>query len=469
MFIIHILITWLTFWAFWDLCDYLFHDPLANMLLSFALVIPHLGFPGFQIIEFSLLNRTFTIPFLLFAILLYLKRNYFPAFLIVGLMFDIHLVYAGFVLSMFGVDLLLSVKHLAWRKIIPAVLAFVLIVLPLFLRKNGVSQGFDFSLRSDMVYLESMSMGYNVYFPVGAQPYVWLGTLQGIACLILIHLSMKVRPTNTVDQQFRHFILAAMLMIVLGSIASYWLPVTFIIQLQLLRVGVFILFFSYVYAVGLFSRLILKEQSEPIKFWVPSLALVFAVIPIIPLFAYWVSGIAKPKLVKSLFLPLLGLIVIAQIFFAAQGRYLAPGFHIYGPKSDWTDVQLWAKENTEKDDRFITPPYEYWQYEADWRVFSERASLATIPEIEVLHLNPDYTSGFVRRFSMIAPGVLEQLDGDYNHTLANTKKAFLNLSDYNFQSIGKEFACSFLVLPNEKTSSLKQVYSNNSYSIYQIP
>ena len=469
MFIIHLLITWLTFWAAWELCERLFHNPLANVLLVFALVIPHLGFPGFQIIEFSLLNRTFTIPFLLFAILLYLQKRYLAAFILVGLMFDINLVYAGFVLAMFGVDLLFSLKHLAWKKLLPAILAFVIVVLPLFIRKNGVSQGFDFTLRPYMVYLESMSMGYNVYYPIGPQPYVWLGTLQGIACLILINIAMRGRPVNPDDQKIRHFILASLLLITLGSIVSYWLPVTFLVQLQLIRIGVFLLIFAYVYAAGLFAHQILQNNSGPIKAWLLGLGLIFTVIPILPLLVYWVSRISRPKLLRFGVLPLLVLIILAQIILAAQGRYLAPGFHIYGPKSDWTDVQLWAKQNTLKEARFITPPYEYWQYEADWRVFSERSTLATIPEIEVLHLNPDYTDGFVERFSMLAPGVLDHLDGDYNHTLANTKKAFLRLTDADFLRIARNKACSFLVLPNEKTSGFQLVYSNRSYSIYKIP
>jgi hypothetical protein len=469
MFVIHLLITWLTFWAAWEVCEHLFHNQVANVLLSFALAVPHLGFPGFQIIEFSLLNRTFTIPFLLFGILLYLRQQYLPAFILVGFMFDIHLVYAGFVLAMFGVDILLSLKSMAWRKMIPAFLAFAILVLPLFIRKAGVSQGFDLTLRPDMVYLESMSMGYNVYYPIGPQPYVWLGTLQGVACLVLIAISMKSRPANPDDRKFRHFILAALLLISLGSIASYWLPVTFLVQLQLIRVGVFLLIFAYLYASAFFADQILSNRSESLKTWIPALALIFILIPILPLLFYWISRLLKPKILRIVVFPLLLIVILMQIILAAHGHYLAPGFHIYGPKSDWTETQIWARQNTPMDARFITPPYEYWQYEADWRVFSERSTLATIPEIEVLHLNPNYTDGFVERFSMIAPGVLNNLDGDYNHTLANTKYAFLSLSDTDFLQIAKRENCTYLVLPNEKKSSFEPVYSNASYSIYSIP
>ncbi|MEA4813085.1 MAG: hypothetical protein VB108_11035 [Anaerolineaceae bacterium] len=469
MFLMHLLVTWLTFWAFWELSEHLFHNRLANILMSFALVIPHIGFPGFQIIEFSLLNRTFTIPFLLFAILLYLKKKYLPAFILVGLMFDIHLVYAGFVLAMFGFDILLTARHIPWKKLMPALLAFTIAVLPLFIRKSEVTHGYDFTLRPTMAYLESMSMGYNVYYPVGPQPYVLLGSLQGLACFLIILLAMKHRSDNPDDRIMRRFLWAIALVITLGSVASYLLPITFLIQLQLIRIGVFLLYFAYLYLSGSIADLILKKSLNQSAAWLLALSLVFIAVPVIPLLVLLAMHGPKKKWLGLALIPILSLVFIAQIYLARHNHYFQPGFHIYGPKSAWTDVQLWARSNTPVEAHFITPPYEYWQYEADWRVFSERAALATIPEIEVLHLKPAYTDGFVKRFSALAPGVLQHLDGDYNHTLANTKKAFFTLSDADFLRLAKEYHCTYLVLPNEKSASFELLYRNAKYSLYRLP
>ena len=70
MLITHIVTIYLTFWAIWVLSDTLFHNPLAALLAVLAFIFPHLGYGGFPLLEFSLLNRAFVLPFLLWAIIL---------------------------------------------------------------------------------------------------------------------------------------------------------------------------------------------------------------------------------------------------------------------------------------------------------------------------------------------------------------------------------------------------------------
>ncbi len=100
MFAVHMLATYGLVWMFWEFTDTLFHNNLANLFSLVLLVSPHLGMPGFQIVEFSLLNRTFVLPFILGAIILYLRRLYVPAFLLLGVMFNIHVIYVGFAVTM---------------------------------------------------------------------------------------------------------------------------------------------------------------------------------------------------------------------------------------------------------------------------------------------------------------------------------------------------------------------------------
>ena len=87
MFAVHIFATYGLVWMFWELTETLFHNNLANLISLLLLVFPHFGMPGFQIVEFSLLNRTFVLPFILGAIILHLRRYYVPAFLLLGVMF----------------------------------------------------------------------------------------------------------------------------------------------------------------------------------------------------------------------------------------------------------------------------------------------------------------------------------------------------------------------------------------------
>ena len=80
MFITHFLATFLTFWAIWNLAKTLFKNPVASFLAIIVFIFPHIGFAEAPIFEFSLLNRTFVLPFLLIAINLYLNKKYTYAF-----------------------------------------------------------------------------------------------------------------------------------------------------------------------------------------------------------------------------------------------------------------------------------------------------------------------------------------------------------------------------------------------------
>ena len=94
----HFAVTYLTFVMFWGLSWDLFQNPLAALLSTLAFIVPHLGFAGFPQFEFSLLNRTFALPFALWAIRLYLQGRPGRAFLLAGLLFNIHVITVVFVL-----------------------------------------------------------------------------------------------------------------------------------------------------------------------------------------------------------------------------------------------------------------------------------------------------------------------------------------------------------------------------------
>ena len=468
MFITHLAITYGTFWAFWDLCDLLFHNQLANVLLIFALVIPHIGFPGFQIIEFSLLNRTFVIPFLLGAIVLYLKKKYAWSFLLLGLMFDLHLVYTVFVIAMLVVDMALRRKEMEWKKILPALILFFLAILPLLIRKDSIDPGLDFSLRPELRDMEALSTLYTVYYPFGKVIYVLATTLQGFACVAIILLTMRRFPNLGTDLIFKNFLWAIAGIILVGSVASYFLPVTFFIQLQLIRAGVFLLYFGYIYFAYLIAKTIETENLSRTESILLIIAYVTFLVPLASLL-YWQFRKAGSQKTLTYRKIIVLLVIAVEIGAAAYFDYLAPGYHIYGSKTAWVETQKWAKENTPQDAMFITPPDQYWHYVPDWRVFSERGTIATIPEFEVLHLNPEYMPGFVERFEDVAPGAIQKFNGDFRITVEVTREAFASLSDRDFIRIGEKYHAQYLVLPLSHKVSFTPIYTNSEFAIYYLP
>lgn len=468
LFVTHVLVTFATFWAFWELCETMFHNPTANVLMTLALVFPHLGFPGFQIIEFSLLNRTFAIPFLLLALSLYFRKRYFWSALLIGLMFNIHLVYTAFVIALIGMDLFLNIKRLEWKRLIPAFLIFGLLFTPMFMQKQGVAPGFDFTLRPELARLESSSTLYTVYYPVGPQPYLLVSTLQGLACAAIVLMSMRYHPKPETDNTMRSFLIAIAIAITVGSLAAWFLPVTFIIQFQMIRIGVFLLYFAYLY----FAYLIAKTlESEPIQDWF-KLLLVFTyvavIFPLIPLVIWSLRNTKLRKISATATIASILVMAALEIGGATVADLFSPGIHIYGLKSDWRSAQDWARENTATDTMFITPPYIFWHYESDWRVFSERGTVVTICESMELHYDPTFTSAYVTRMNDIAPSAIEKFNGNYYDTFRYTQEAFETLDDADFSRLAQKYVVDYLVLPNQTPSDFPIVYHNPSYSIYQL-
>ena len=468
LFVVHVLVTFATFWAFWKLCETMFHNPTANVVMTLALAFPHLGFPGFQIIEFSLLNRTFAIPFLLWAINLYLRKRFFWSALLIGLMFNIHLVYTAFVIALIGMDLLLNFKRLDWKRLIPAFLIFGLLFTPMFVQKQGVAPGLDFKLRPGLSKLESSATLYTVYYPIGRQPYVLISTLQGIACAAIILLTMKHSPGPQTDKPMRSFLIAIAIVITIGSLSAWFLPVTFIIQFQMIRIGVFLLYFAYLYLAYLVA---VTLENKHHQFWF-KLLLVFTTIavifPVIPL-VVWLLRKTKLRFIsRTATITAIVLMAGLEIGGATAADLFSPGIHIYGLKSDWRSAQDWARENTPKDTMFITPPYIFWHYESDWRVFSERGTVVTICESMELHYNPVFASTYVTRMNDIAPGAIEKFNGNYYDTFRFTQEAFETLNDTDFADLGQKYGVDYLVLPNTNSSEFPLVYQNPTYSIYQL-
>jgi hypothetical protein len=55
------------------------------------------------------------------------------------------------------------------------------------------------------------------------------------------------------------------------------------------------------------------------------------------------------------------------------------------------------------DALFITPPNIWWLYTSDWRVFSERSTLATLSDLLEVAFAPDYMAVWTPRFEGAGP------------------------------------------------------------------
>ncbi|HEY9075941.1 MAG TPA: DUF6798 domain-containing protein [Anaerolineaceae bacterium] len=468
LFCVHLAATYITYWMFWNLCDTLFHHPLTNLIAILALTFPHIGFPGFQMIEFSLLNRTFVLPFLLLAMNLYLRKKKLLAFAILGILYNLHALSVHFVLAMFLWDGVLRIREKESRAATLAGVAIFLVgALPVFLWLSDRAS-IDFSLRPDLLHAVSSATMLNIFYIIAPSPFILLDTLNGLGTLLCFTISRRRYPAD-MQQVLDHFVGAIGIILLVEVITTYLLPVTVIIQSQIARVGVFLQIFGYIY----FSHLTAREiETARLPRWVLSLiaGIFITYFSALPALLLW--GVRRKlgsrRLIHGILLAALLGLLSATIVVGRQAGYWSPGLHIYGPVTSWEDAQRWAQQNTPVEARFITPPHIYGMYTSDWRVFSERSPVVTIPELMEVIFAPQYLPDWLERLDALAPGASAQFNGNSADTVKFVREAFYANSPGNFRKLAKDYQAQYLVIEKPHIQPFKVVYENEDYLIYDL-
>lgn len=470
MFVIHILTVYGTFWMFWALSDILFGNSLANLLVTLALIFPHIGFPGFQIIEFSLLNRTFALPFILGSIWLYLKDRRFLAYLLLGVMFNIHAVYVVFVLCMFLLNDLFTLNRKTYLKTILKIFIFFLAGMPVLIWRLQTGHGIDLSLRPDLLSVATRSLLYTVYYPIGPISFVIGNFLAGIGTLWGFLLGYRETNLDNKHIAIKNFVIAIGILLLIGVITSYLLPITILIQFQILRAGVFLLYFGMIYLSFFLVSKHKKGFISQSQFNVLSLCFILLITPLFSI-SLWLffKLLDKPKTRVYWLIPAVISLHVIIISIGIMSGLWSPGFHIFGPNTEWRDIQEWAKANTELDAKFLSPPHFFGHYTPDWRVFSERTPYATISEFLTLHLDPDYADDLVHRFEAVAPGAITLFDGNYMHSIDVTEKQFYKNSGEYLSEIACMNSLDYLVVESTHPYDFIEVYQNNGFILYKFP
>lgn len=467
MFITHLAVTYLTFWGLWILAETLFHNRLASVLSVVLFALPHVVFGGWTFFEVSLLNRTAVLPLLFISLALYLRQRYWAALALLGVTYDLHALSANFVLAMFLFDSALRVREIGFRKILQAFSTFFILALPVLVWKMAHTSA-DLQINREWVRISSYGL-YGTMYLFGSFPFLAVFTASGIGAFVMLAVGLHYAPPTKHTRTIVHFGTAILLIVIAHCAAIQWLPLSLVIQSQLLRAGVFAMLFGMLYW-AYYVAAALQSHTQRIRSPAALLTALVLPFPFVPVLAWGLDRWAGSRLVRWL---AIGTLCLGAWLLAIQITTANPfwrwDLHVYGKPSAWQETQMWARDHTPGDTVFLTPPELGSIGESDWRVFSERSTVVSIAELTELGLAPDYLAAFRERFSTVAPGALEQMNGDPFHNRVVTRDAFYSLSDDAVLRAACRFEANYLVIEKPHTRAFEQVYENDKFVVYALP
>ncbi len=468
MFITYVCIIYLTFLAVWNISKTLFNNPLVSFLSVIVFMLPHIGFGLTPLIEFSLLNRTFVLPFLLFSINEYLNKRYLKAYILLGILYNLHILSVNFVLVMFIFDSLIHIRIIGIKKLLIYVFGFCIAAFPVLYWKSTTSK-IDLSLQPEWLNIINNGFLHHLFSLFSKDPVFILPTISGLATLILFFIGFFNSKKTYTDHTVKHFMFAAICILIVELVTARWLPITIIIQLQIVRIGIFILLFGYLYFTHYLVTYFLKDKEEKYEhfFFLTFITIISgsAIIPLITLLIQ--QRFSSILLLRFLmFVAIMGFFGFMTLVWTLEIWF--PGIYIFPRKDSYYEAQKWARNNTLKDSIFIVPPYPWLFFDYDWRVVSERSTIADLGDLGEIAINPQYLSFWLPRFKALAPGALLQFKGNVFENKKIIKKAFYTLQKNDFKHIAEKYGASYLVVEKPYVYDFQEVFENNGYRVYKI-
>ena len=125
--------------------------------------------------------------------------------------------------------------------------------------------------------------------------------------------------------------------------------------------------------------------------------------------------------------------------------------HIRGERDPWADIQIFAKEHSEKDDVFIVPPSMN-----DFGLYSDRATLGDWAEgANILYMDNTFARAWLERMNDL---------GWY--TLWGETSGYDGLSTEEIVTAAKKYGVRFIITKKPKHFELPRIYENSQFILY---
>jgi hypothetical protein len=308
----------------------------------------------------------------------------------------------------------------------------------------------------------------SIYYMFSDQPNILVSTLSGIGTLLLF-LTGRRANASPHDRVMTNFVYAIGVVVVVQIITTYLLPITIILQMQILRVAFYLLIFAYLYFGSVLARCYQESCLSKPGLGVQLGAFIMLPVPLVTWIIWaarrWIGRWYWTQVAAAVFVIVaMGAIMIL----ARKADAWHPGLYIYGPRTPWVDVQLWARQHTPVEAKFITPPHIFSEYVPDWRVFSERSTVVTLPELAEVPFYPGYLPDWRARFEAVAPGAIDCFNYNRFVTTVYTAEAFYSLSSEDVRAIAQRYHASYLVVEKPSLRDFPVAYENAAFVVYNL-
>lgn len=453
-FVIYVLILFLTLWSFYQLSWQIFHSRKAGL---FTLVMLIFSFPvigSIAVWDSVLMERTITLPILIFSLVFILQKRWLWAVLLQALAFNLHPLSSLYLItcSWMGVMFWMENRgryYLYWPLLI------VLILPVLYLRHLHPSDASSLAV-SDLwmkvMHLRNAHHSFPSEFPL-------MDILHAV--LIAVVYGAILWFSKLADELKRFLLgfgIGIFVFLLLGTVFTEIAPIRIVIQLQFFRSYVFMVILTIV----LWSGLVMKKPEPWLLvvgigiiaqyfYGVTSKSLAFLSTAAISYFllrrefrSAWIQPVA---------VSLLALAVGLVGFWQRGGMDIRHG----DEEKTWYELQAWARENTAEDAVFIEPPSQ-----RGFRVESLRSSYGTWHDGTKAFFSENYTELWWSRMSSLQCTEPDQLADDYRkNRLADFQKIWSDLDSLHSEGY-------VICFPDMHLEGLDPAFENEDFLVYQL-
>jgi len=359
-------------------------------------------------------------PILLFSLTFFLKSRYTISSFLLAASFYLHTTTSIFLLLLYGFYFLINFKKIN-KKVILSFIVFLALAFPI-LFKSLMTKSPVLNFDQWIHFLTLRVSGH--FFPT---TWPFINTSLFFILVAMFIVSLRYKPDKTKSNKVIVLSWGTLLLLSISFIFTEIHPVIPVIQASLFR-GIVIF------------RVI---------------ALIFVINFIIASFKYnyrkiLASGMAM-FLVSTAVVPI----------FTGEQKGLFSDVNISKEKGLWEDVSLKAKELTQKDSLFITPPFSL-----GFTFFSERSEFINWKTSGVGVYSGKFVAEAVKRFKVVCK---HEFDFSTRTELVEEcKKGYERLNKEDFELAKEEYGITHIIVERPKQLNLSLIYENEGYRIYEL-